>query len=371
MPTALFSNSMVAEQSSLRRSLERQRFPHVIGEELFRDALIRERRRADRSNEPLLLFLVTVGSDVSVASTVIAALSAAKRETDVLGWYAHESTLGVIVPEIAAEDADILGAIAARFKSELASRLHPAALASLPIAVHVHAPFKTSEEFKRVDALLARPKAPSAPAIAKRVLDIAGSLALLLLFSPAFLLIAALVKATSKGPVFFRQVRIGQMEKPFGMLKFRTMRVGIDHALHREFVTKFIKASADLKEPVKDAPFKIANDPRITPIGRLLRRTSLDELPQFWNVLRGEMSLVGPRPPLPYEVEHYQPWHCRRVIEAKPGITGAWQVAGRSRTTFDEMVRLDLQYAKSSSLWTDFKILLATPAAVIGGKGAA
>ena len=112
------------------------------------------------------------------------------------------------------------------------------------------------------------------------------------------------------------------------------------------------------------------NDPRVTPIGSFLRKTSLDELPQLWNVLCGEMSLVGPRPPLSYEVQQYKPWHYRRVIEAKPGITGLWQVTGRSRTTFDDMVRLDLRYARTHSVWTDVKILLATPRAVFSGKGA-
>ena len=132
----------------------------------------------------------------------------------------------------------------------------------------------------------------------------------------------------------------------------------------------FIQSSGQSQESPANTTFKLAHDPRITPIGHLLRKTSLDELPQFWNVLSGDMSLVGPRPPLAYEVEQYKPWHCRRVLEAKPGITGLWQVTGRSRTTFDEMVRLDLRYAKSYSLWTDIKILLATPRAVISGKGA-
>src|SRR5262245_50896372 len=154
------------------------------------------------------------------------------------------------------------------------------------------------------------------------------------------------------------------------MLKFRTMYTGSDHALHHEFVTRFIKASEKCNEPGANARFKITHDPRITPVGRFLRKTSLDELPQFWNVVRGDMSLVGPRPPLPYEVDVYQSWHRRRVLEAQPGITGLWQVEGRSRTTFDEMVRLDLRYAKRQSLWNDIKILLATPAAVVNGKGA-
>ncbi len=193
---------------------------------------------------------------------------------------------------------------------------------------------------------------------------------LLAAFSPLFLLIAAMVKLKSAGPVFFRQVRLGEMAKPFTILKFRTMYVDVDHALHHQFVTQFIKSSGQAAEPGNSDLFKLTNDPRITPVGRLLRKTSLDELPQLWNVLRGDMSLVGPRPPLPYEFEQYEPWHRRRVLEAKPGITGLWQVAGRSRTTFDEMVRLDLRYAKTCSLWTDIKILMATPAAVISGKGA-
>jgi lipopolysaccharide/colanic/teichoic acid biosynthesis glycosyltransferase len=136
-------------------------------------------------------------------------------------------------------------------------------------------------------------------------------------------------------------------------------------------VSSFIKSGSRRSSGAdENGLFKIVNDPRVTPIGRFLRRASLDELPQFWNVLIGDMSLVGPRPPLAYEVEQYQSWHRRRVMEAKPGVTGLWQVTGRSRTTFDEMVRLDLRYAKSNSVWTDIKILLATPRAVISGKGA-
>jgi lipopolysaccharide/colanic/teichoic acid biosynthesis glycosyltransferase len=158
--------------------------------------------------------------------------------------------------------------------------------------------------------------------------------------------------------------------KSFTMLKFRTMHTNADDTIHHEYVTRFINASVDTTAAANPGIFKMMNDPRVTPIGHFLRKTSLDELPQLWNVLRGDMSLVGPRPPVPYEVEQYKPWHCRRVVDAKPGITGLWQVTGRSRTTFDEMVRLDLRYARTQSLWTDIKILLATPAAVIAGKGA-
>ncbi|PYQ02969.1 MAG: UDP-phosphate galactose phosphotransferase [Acidobacteria bacterium] len=203
----------------------------------------------------------------------------------------------------------------------------------------------------------------------KRAVDLVGSLFLLVALSPLLALIAILVTLGSPGPVFFRQQRIGHMMKRFTMLKFRTMQVDADPKLHQEFVSRFIRSSGKVDEPGATL-FKLTGDPRVTPIGRLLRKTSLDELPQLWNVLRGEMSLIGPRPPLPYELVEYKLWHRRRLVEAKPGITGLWQVAGRSRTTFDEMVRLDLRYARGRSFWTDIKILLATPAAVISGKGA-
>ena len=153
------------------------------------------------------------------------------------------------------------------------------------------------------------------------------------------------------------------------MLKFRTMRVDAGHELHETYMRRYIRGGGPT--PTAGEPlFKIADDPRVTKVGRFLRRSSLDELPQLWNVVKGEMSLVGPRPPLPYEVQWYRPWHTRRVMDAKPGMTGLWQVKGRSRTTFDEMVRLDLRYARNQSVWQDLKILAATPRAVVTGKGA-
>jgi lipopolysaccharide/colanic/teichoic acid biosynthesis glycosyltransferase len=144
-----------------------------------------------------------------------------------------------------------------------------------------------------------------------------------------------------------------------------------DHTIHLEYVKQFIgDETGGAPEQAGEAQYKIADDPRVTRIGRLLRRTSLDEMPQFLNVLKGDMSLVGPRPSLPYEVECYRPWHWARVLAAKPGITGIWQVAGRSRVKFDDMVRMDLQYANSHSLWLDLKLLLQTPQAMISGAGA-
>jgi lipopolysaccharide/colanic/teichoic acid biosynthesis glycosyltransferase len=144
------------------------------------------------------------------------------------------------------------------------------------------------------------------------------------------------------------------------------MYLNNDSEIHRQYVRNLIAKKLD----EGNGAFKIKNDPRVTRIGRILRKSSLDELPQFLNVLRGEMSLVGPRPPIPYEFEHYLLWHRRRVLETKPGITGEWQVYGRSRTTFDEMVRMDLRYIRKQSVSLDLKILLKTPLAVISGDGA-
>jgi lipopolysaccharide/colanic/teichoic acid biosynthesis glycosyltransferase len=190
--------------------------------------------------------------------------------------------------------------------------------------------------------------------------------------SPLFLVIAVAIKMTSEGPVLFRQRRVGQHGSTFVFLKFRSMYVGNDSKVHREYVTKLIAGQAERKPSNGNGNgngngvYKLTDDPRITKVGDFLRRTSLDELPQFFNVLKGEMSLVGPRPPIAYEVEAYDIWHRRRVLEAKPGITGLWQVYGRSRVNFDDMVRLDLRYARTWSPWMDVKILLRTPGAMFG-----
>src|SRR2546426_661604 len=200
----------------------------------------------------------------------------------------------------------------------------------------------------------------------KRAIDMVGSLAALIALSALFAIIAALIKLTSQGPVFFRQKRIGQFGEEFTFLKFRSMYIDNDPAIHQEYIRNLINKKVD----DSDGTFKIKNDPRVTPVGRFIRKTSLDELPQFINVLKGDMSLVGPRPPIPYELESYSLWHRRRIAEARPGITGEWQVYGRSRTTFDEMVRMDLHYIRNQSLWLDLKILFKTPFVVLSGDGA-
>jgi lipopolysaccharide/colanic/teichoic acid biosynthesis glycosyltransferase len=324
----------------------------------------------------LLLVEITVDFGIDTAfvwNAVTEALAAAKRETDILGWFETGRVLGVIYPETEGSDS-VTAALDARVRVELAVALGADSVRTSCIRFHRYPALNlTGDSAATPVAPFPSPETPTRSAgyeAAKRGFDVVGSLALLALLSPLMLLITALVKITSPGSALFRQERIGHDMRPFKMIKFRTMHVNSDHAIHQAFVSSFIKSSSSKDADDQNRFFKIVGDPRITKIGQLLRKTSLDELPQLLNVVRGDMSLVGPRPPLPYEVQEYQRWHCRRVLEAKPGITGLWQVTGRSRTTFDEMVRLDLRYAKSRSLLTDVKILLATPKAVIAGRGA-
>jgi len=202
----------------------------------------------------------------------------------------------------------------------------------------------------------------------KRAMDIVGSLIMLILCAPLFVIIAVAIKVFSEGPVIFKQKRVGQYGRCFTFFKFRSMQTNNDTQTHKEYVKKLIAGEAvHIVENTGECVYKLPNDQRITKIGKLLRKTSLDELPQLVNVLIGDMSLVGPRPPIPYEVAAYQTWHRRRILDVKPGITGLWQVMGRSRVKFDDMVRLDLRYATSWSPWLDVKILMCTPAAVIKG----
>jgi exopolysaccharide biosynthesis polyprenyl glycosylphosphotransferase len=204
---------------------------------------------------------------------------------------------------------------------------------------------------------------------AKRFLDVLFSLAVLVLGFPFYALIAAFIKLTSEGPVLFVQDRVGKDGRPFKFYKFRTMLVDNNDVQHRSFAEDFIKGRLMREDETGDRRvFKLQNDPRVTSIGRFLRKSSLDELPQFINVLRGEMALVGPRPPLAYELAHYKEWHRGRLA-VKPGLTGLWQVSGRSKVPFDEMVMLDLYYIENWSLTLDLKIVLRTVPVMVFGLG--
>lgn len=196
--------------------------------------------------------------------------------------------------------------------------------------------------------------------IVKRVIDVSVALLLLFLMLPVFLLIAILIKLTDGGPVLYVSKRVGIWGKEFSFPKFRSMTI------HAETLKEELEEQSEHKG---DVTFKIKNDPRTTWVGRVLRKTSLDEMPQLWCVLKGEMSLVGPRPPLPEEVDRYT-LAQRRRLDTQPGLTCIWQVSGRSDIPFDQQVQLDLQYIQSQSVWLDLKILLKTIPAVLMGKGA-
>ncbi len=356
-------------------------------EEYFQEILCLERKRSERSGKPFVLMRLDFGkpfpgSDpVAVMQKVIDVLAQATRETDVIGWITRKAAIGVIFTDLAEDHVDsALKNIDSKVRENFDHHLPPAVFDCITITYRVFPEKydKTSrdEPFNLLfyPDILKQNATHKGGDLLKRAMDITGSLIGLVLFSPLFLAIALLIKATSKGPVLFRQERYGQYGRKFVFLKFRSMFVNNNDSIHRAFVRKLITEMGESAKPggTKDAGvvYKITNDPRITPLGRILRKTSLDELPQFINVLKGEMSLVGPRPPIPYELENYDVWHRHRLLGKKPGITGLWQVKGRSTTTFDSMVRLDLQYIREWSVWLDIKLLLQTPMAVVRGKGA-
>jgi lipopolysaccharide/colanic/teichoic acid biosynthesis glycosyltransferase len=349
---------LITTRNSRQRAQQR-----VLDANLFATAITREQKRVDRSDKAfaLLTIEVTEGQSPELMREAASAVATATRAGDIVGWLRPDESLGVLLTDIRELDFALVNSVEGRIRQDLATFVGVPDHRRFAVRLHVH----TSG--RRGAAPPHTPRARAHDAV-KRVLDLSGGAALLTMLSPLLLLIAAAVKLTSRGPVLFRQERVGHGMKPFTMLKFRTMCPDGGHALHQAYVTQFIKGGRD--SAAAPGVFKLIGDTRVTPIGRFLRKTSLDELPQLWNVIVGDMSLVGPRPPIKYEVDQYKGWHLRRVFDAKPGLTGLWQVTGRSRTTFDEMVRLDLQYARTVSVWSDLKILLATPRAVVAGKGA-
>ena len=371
---------------TLRPRLSSKRHRHeVLAEEVFRRIFCWERKRAERSGRCFLLMLMHVESILQAnhseraLSEILSALSSSTRETDLAGWYREGAILGVIFTEIPEENCKELASLMpAKVIASLRSKLSPGQIDQIHISFRFFPENWDKSSLGRLanaelyPDLFERDEARKFSRFVKRSMDIVGSFAALILCCPLFVLISLAIKLTSKGPILFKQERVGRYGLSFTFLKFRSMECDNDVSIHREYVKRFIAGKADPARVshTQNAVYKIQDDPRVTRVGKFLRKTSLDELPQFINVLKGDMSLVGPRPPIPYEVEGYQIWHRRRVLESKPGITGLWQVNGRSRLKFDDMVRLDLQYAKTWSLWLDIKILWRTPRAVLFGAGA-
>ena len=345
----------------------------ILPQEEFERALHLEQKRTERSRRPFVLMLVVLSDRLLSAGVgdlihrLETGLLTSTRDTDVTGWYRQGLAVGTILTETAATES-----LLARFTSTLSAHLTAAEFEQISLSLHTFPDDWVNAEGIRPESVVDGSdwEQPRKPILwAKRFLDVVGSLVALILLLPLLLLIAAAVRLTSKGPILFRQERVGCHGRKFTFLKFRSMYVSNDPTVHQRYVEDFIAGKVDAGDGSKPL-FKLKGDARITPIGHFLRRTSLDELPQFINVLTGEMALVGPRPAIPYEVNKYQTWHRRRYLSVKPGITGLWQVRGRSRTTFDEMVRLDLKYARTWSLWMDLRILVETPLAVLRGDGA-
>lgn len=357
----------------------------LLDEASFGRLIAIERKRTERSGNKFVLMLVSTGASLpssksrDVLTTIARAISSSIVETDITGWYETNRVLGVIFTEIVTDEKNVvLAMLLDRAVSALRDKLSFQQLREISISSYTYPEDWEYELLRRPSNpifypdLRSRARSRRAFLLLKRLIDIVGSLFALIVFAPLFAAIALMIKLTSKGSVFFRQERNGEHGRPFVFLKFRSMYINNDIGVHRQWFNQFVSGQAEKYQTNgnNDSVFKMTVDPRVTRVGRILRRTSLDELPQFINVLKGDMSLVGPRPPIPYEVDVYKPWHRGRVLEAKPGITGLWQVNGRSRVTFDEMVRLDLKYARTWSLWLDIKILLRTPAAVLRGDGA-
>ena len=380
LPLEKRRKSIAKAVTRVNHALEaRQR--ELLGEQDFTRLLCLERKRSERSERPFLLMLIGGGGLFatngigSPREQVTATLAEATRDTDILGWYKQNATMAVLFSELCDPPADAVSAIQTKIESAIQRHL-PGHQAKLKTSFHLFPEPACSEsgssDLTIYPDLRRHTKSKRVVHITKRCLDIVGSLLALILLSPAMIAIALAVKLTSKGPVLFRQTRLGQYSRPFTFLKFRSMHYDCDAKIHEQYVSKFIRGGQDTHHSAENgkAVFKITNDPRVTRVGRFLRKTSLDELPQLINVLKGEMSLVGPRPPLSYEVKQYTSWHRRRLMEAKPGITGLWQVSGRSRISFDDMVRLDLKYVEHASFLLDLKILLQTPLAILSSEGA-
>ncbi len=352
------------------KQLERvcRNWPDLLPPEAFSRELRHERLRAQRGGNPFAVVLFRPHSADAQAG-LIAAIFAVVRESDRKGLvFANEAwRVAVLLDDTDRSGAErILRDVRAQLPAQHAAYetdvwvfpddwSHGEAVDETTQAQPAEGAGRPSDEWLRRSGL------PSPLPLWKRALDVGVSGATLLLLSPVLLAVAVWVRVVSPGPILFTQTRVGYLGKPFTVFKFRTMRVNADTSQHRAHLARLVNAEDTGEEA---AMLKLENDPQIIPGGRLLRKTAVDELPQLLNVLRGDMSLVGPRPPIPYEVAEYAYWHGGR-FDAVPGMTGLWQVSGKNNLSFREMVRLDIRYAQRRSLWLDVRIILMTPKAIL------
>lgn len=382
------------------RYLRKHRDDGIYSKDAFTAILKRERARADRNAHcfSLTVFDVSKAESEKTLDRFSNLLTERIRSTDVSGWLT-DSHIGVLLPETPADGAWILARHVCKVMEEesrsvkcdvftypsVTSRFsdyNPRQMWFEDLADHLVKPPSFLEGFSKSnipDDLTRssngeKPYIPEttlmtsldlmsclseAPSPWKRGLDILGAPVLVLLFSPIMIGISLLIKCTSRGPVFFKQQRVGFMGNPFTCFKFRTMHLNADETVHKDHISTLIQNDSPMTK------LDTRKDGRIIPLGGFLRKSGLDELPQLFNVIRGEMSIVGPRPCIPYEYEEYDGWHRRRV-DAIPGLTGLWQVKGKNRTTFNQMMRMDLAYSQRLTLWLDLSILFKTLPAIVG-----
>lgn len=360
-------------------------FKHVHSAEKFASILNRERDRTDRTGQEFHMVVFKTGSDSlksAAARNLVTILTERIHSTDDIGWL-EDGRIAATLPHTLTDGAW-------KFVDNV-RRAYPGGAPPPECAVYAYpSSWITKADGNSPQAPSAGNGTPSPPDIpspemefsgveagdharpleelgshflrpipcGKRVFDIVGSLTAMILLSPLALLISLLIKIVSPGPVFFRQERVGYLGKGFTLWKFRTMHVNADTTMHQKHLLELMTSGKELTK------LDNAEDPRIIPFGSLLRMTGIDELPQLLNVLLGEMSLIGPRPCLAYEVREYLPWQMRR-FDILPGLTGLWQVSGKNRTTFKEMMRLDVGYAKKPAFLLDVKIFLMTFPAIL------
>jgi lipopolysaccharide/colanic/teichoic acid biosynthesis glycosyltransferase len=341
----------------------------IFSRDLFLALLEREKRRTDRSKASLSIATFHLAKEAKgdEVDQFVLFLCESKRETDVVGLLSDE-VLGVLLPDTGSEGSH-------RFVRKITDGMpgirFAASVETYPEQVFRHMSGEHGEYRSLVDASESAPKPRRAAFALKRAIDLAGAAAGLTALFPIMLVVAVAIAFDSRGPIVYKQIRLGRRGRPFVFYKFRSMYPDADESIHRIYVRGIIQSGrrscADRNE---SKPWsKLESDSRVTPVGRFIRKTCLDELPQLVNVLKGDLSLVGPRPPLPYEASVYDSWHLRRLLDVKPGVTGLWQVEGRNRATFDDMVRMDLRYVRQWSIALDLKILLRTLLIVVNKRG--
>lgn len=363
---------------------EKSSFSHnltetLLSRDVFRRIINRERDRANRTGEIFSLVVFNApdsnGKQKNLENLVNIVVRS-MRSIDVLGWL-DDNHVGILLPETensgahkfvnkicteAQSSQDVSNYEVYTYPSDILTDPENISFSRLPgdrQGRHFHwGGWSFAKTQQNVDYIFSQTHMAL-----KRGFDFLGAGVLLLLLSPLFFVISLIIKIASPGPVFFKQERIGYGGQPFTFLKFRTMCSGAASKKHQDYLASLIRGASD--QDGDDAPMtKLDHDPQIIPCGNFLRKSCLDELPQLINVLRGEMSLVGPRPPIPYEVKEYCSWHRGR-FNAIPGMTGLWQVSGKNKLSFREMVRLDIRYSMDRSLFMDIKILFKTPMAIL------